>query len=149
MSSCEPSPTNLPLYFQSIVPSLSPVSENNTILYATTGSLPSYLPLNRIWNFICNGMFGGRTVSVFFDASKLIDICPEYSVLFEGKINGQLTFQRCDYQLQKYITSRLVKNETGQVTGIVFDISKPTLFNIDKTIEFYFNIFLNDIDEVV
>lgn len=146
MSSCQPSSNNLPLYFQSIVPSISPVSDNNTILYATTGSLPSYIPFNRIWNFICNGTFSGPTVSVFFDASELIEKCPDFVITFEGKIYGQLTFGRCDYQLQKYVTSRVVQNSTGRVTGIIFDITKPTGLNQERTHEFYFNLLLNDDD---
>lgn len=144
MSSCEPTSNNLPLYFQSIIPSISPTSDNNTILYATTGSLPSYIPLNRIWNFICNGIFQGPTASVLFDASELIEKCPEFNVTFEGKIYGQLTFGCRDEQVQKHVTSRVVKNNTGRVTGIIFDITKPTRLSQDKTHEFYFNILLND-----
>jgi len=65
-------------------------------------------------------------------------------VTFEGKIYGQLTFGCRDEQVQKHVTSRVVKNNTGRVSGIVFDITKPTRLNQDKTHEFYFNILLND-----
>jgi hypothetical protein len=142
--SCEPTANNLPLYFQSIIPTISPSLPDNTILYATTGSLPSYIPLNRIWNFICNGTFQGPTASVFFDASELIEKCPEFNVSFEGKIYGQLTFGCRDEQLQKYVKRRVVQNNEGQVYGVIFDVTKPERLTPDKTHEFYFNLTLND-----
>lgn len=84
MSSCQPSDSNLPLYFQNICPTISNTSFQNQILYATTGSIPSYIPLNRIWNFICCGRFEGSQVSVIFDASNLIQECPQYIIRFDG-----------------------------------------------------------------
>lgn len=42
--SCQPSEKNLPLYFQSIVPSISN-PQVNKIQYATTGSIPK--PFNN------------------------------------------------------------------------------------------------------
>lgn len=148
-SSCEPSSNNFPIYFQSIIPSISPLHKDNRILYATTGSLPSYIVFNRIWNFICHGTFVGQSVSVFYDATELIQKCPEFNVTFEGKINGQLTLGRCDSQLQKHVTYRVVTNESRQVTGIIFDITAPSLSNTDKIRDFYFNIFLNDNNNIV
>jgi hypothetical protein len=65
-------------------------------------------------------------------------------VTFEGKIYGQLTFKYCDYQLQKYVSYKVVTNASGRVTGIVFDVTAPSRLKTDKPCEFYFNIFLND-----
>jgi len=143
-SSCQPSDKNLPLYFQSIRPSLSPILPQNKILYATTGSLPSYIPLNRIWNFICNGTFTGNSVSLLFDATTLIQECPQYTVSFEGNINGQLTIKKQNYPVQKYVTKTLVYHSQGKVSGVQFVIEKPECLRKDKTYEFYLNLYLND-----
>ena len=114
------------------------------ILYATTGSLPSYIPLNRIWNFICNGTFTGNSVSLLFDATTLIQECPQYTVSFEGNINGQLTIKKQNYPVQKYVTKTLVYHSQGKVSGVQFVIEKPECLRKDKTYEFYLNLYLND-----
>lgn len=149
MSSCQPSNTNLPIYFQSVKPFISPVQFENKILYATTGSLPSSSPLNRIFTFICNGTFTGRTCSVVFDASTLIKECSQYNITFEGEIYGQLTIQNQDFQLQKYISKQLLYDASGRVYGIRFRIAKPNSLPPGKKHEFYFNILLNDRDFLV
>jgi len=144
--SCQPSDKNLPLYFQNILPSVSPTLPQNKILYSTTGSIPSYIPLNRIWNFLCNGTFTGNQIVLFFDASSILQECSQYNIRFEGKINGQLTIKKKDYPVQKYVSKTLVYDSRGRVSGIRFTITKPECLSAGKTVEFYLNVYVNDSD---
>ena len=136
---CTPSDSNLGIYFQNIIPSISPSIPSNKILYATSAALPSFLQYQRIWNFVCNGRFTGATAEIIFDATQLVLKCPQYKISFEGKIYGQLTIEKTDVSVPTYMGYKYEADSNR----ISFRIKNPFPF-ANKTNDFYFNIFIND-----
>lgn len=139
---CTPSDKNLAIFLQNVIPTITPVIEKNQIFFATTSIMPSYIQFNRIWNFLCNGIFEGNHAVVTFDGTELIRECG-FDIAFEGDIYGQLTFKKKDFQLQDYIRKEILSRD-GVVYAVRFHITKPDCFKIGRPLSFYFNIILYD-----
>lgn len=139
---CTPTAKNLVIYFQQVIPTISPDHHDNRIVFATTSAMPSYLPLKRIWNFVFNGFFAGESCVITFDATQLIRECV-FDISFQGDIYGLLTFKKKAFQLQKYVQKEILKID--DITyAIQFQITKPYCYRNVPSIPVYFNIILND-----
>lgn len=139
---CEPTNKNFAVYFQNIIPSIYPETDTNKIIFSTISAQPSFIPSYRVWNFVCNGTFIGKKAIVTFDASNLINECST-TIRFEGEIYGLLTINNQNFQLQKYVKSKVLKNNNGQVYAIQFILNTKCISEEDIT-TFFFNITIND-----
>ena len=139
-SGCQFNNNNLAIYLQGV--SVDP-SSTISYDYFVTASLPSAVPLRRVWQFTTQGKISG-TSTLTLDYTQAHENCKEYNITFEDALNGTLIIHNQTFSANKYISYTLSPTNP-YVLVLTLTIPKKILQCYGaKPQPYYLNVNIND-----